>query len=86
MSSAWHPPPIKERPGISAAVVAKPTDEPWLQIGKPDVIRPLVRADLDRVAAMIVRAIDQDAAHASRAHLSEGDLLRAGKIGHALLG
>jgi hypothetical protein len=30
------------------------------------------------VTALVVRAIDQDAAHAGVAHLSEGDLLRAG--------
>jgi hypothetical protein len=42
------------------------------------VIGPRVGADRDRVAAMEIRAIDQDAAHASFAHFSEGDLLRAG--------
>jgi len=35
------------------------------------VIGPLVCADRNRMAAPIVRAIDQDAAHASGAHLCE---------------
>jgi hypothetical protein len=33
---------------------------------------------------MIIGAVDQDAAHAGRAHFCEGDLL-AGEGGHALL-
>jgi hypothetical protein len=49
------------------------------------VIGPLVRADRDRVAAGIVRAIDQQTANAGRAHFAEGDFLRAGQGGHALL-
>ena len=34
---------------------------------------------------MIIRTIDEDAAHAGRAHLSEGDFLWAGEGWHALL-
>jgi hypothetical protein len=45
----------------------------------------MVSADRDRVAALGIRAIDQDAAHAGVAHLSEGDLLRAGEDRHAPL-
>jgi hypothetical protein len=37
----------------------------------------LVRADRNRAAAVIVRAIDQDGAHAGLAHLGERDLSRA---------
>jgi hypothetical protein len=48
-----------------------------LQIRQPDVNRPSVAADRDPVAAAIVRAIDQETAHAGGAHLSNGDLLRA---------
>jgi hypothetical protein len=40
------------------------------------VIGPLVGADRDRVAATIVGAVDEDAAHAGGAHFSDGDLLR----------
>ena len=57
--------------------------EPRLKIGEPNVIRPSVCADRDRVAALMVRAVDEDAANASVAHLSEGDLLRAGNGGHS---
>jgi hypothetical protein len=35
------------------------------------------------VAALIVRAIDQDPAHASGAHFCKGDLRRAGEGGHS---
>jgi hypothetical protein len=55
--------------------------EPRLEIREPNVIRPWICADRDRVAAMKVLAIDQDAAHAGVAHLSEGDLLRAARHG-----
>jgi hypothetical protein len=37
------------------------------------------------MAALVVRAIDQEPANASIAHLSEGDLLLAGEGGHAPL-
>jgi hypothetical protein len=29
-----------------------------LEVGKPDIIRPLIGADLDVVAAMVIRAIN----------------------------
>jgi hypothetical protein len=48
----------------------------------PDVIRPMVPADCDPVAAFVIRAIDQETANPSGAHLGEGDLL-AGRFGHA---
>jgi hypothetical protein len=35
------------------------------------------------VAAFIIRAIDQETANASGAHLGEGNLLRAGQGGHS---
>jgi hypothetical protein len=69
--------PMKVRPDVSASLAAAFADEAGLNIGEPDVVRPLVRADRDRVAAVIVRAIDQDAAHAGLAHLGERDLSRA---------
>jgi hypothetical protein len=47
-----------------------------------EFVTPSVRANRKRVAAMVVGAIDQDAAHAHVAHLGEGDLLRAGDSGH----
>jgi hypothetical protein len=78
-----RPFPMKVRPHVGASLAAGLTYEPRLQIGKPDVIRPLIRADRDRMAATIVRTIDQETAHAGGAHLSEGDLLRADDGGHA---
>jgi hypothetical protein len=75
------------RPKIRADVGAFPATslagEPRLYIGKPDGIRPSVAADCRRMAAPIIRSIDQETANAGGAHLSEGDLL-AGD-GHALL-
>ena len=49
---------------------------------QPHAVPPSVAADRERVAAMIVRAIDQDATHAHVAHLGEGDFLRAALSGH----
>jgi hypothetical protein len=66
--------PIKVRPDISPSLAAGTADEPRFQIGKPDVVRPPIRADRNRVAALVVRAIDQDAAHARVAHFGKGDL------------
>jgi hypothetical protein len=37
------------------------------------------------MTALVIRAIDQETAHASFAHLSESDFLRAGEGGHAPL-
>jgi hypothetical protein len=75
---------MKVRPDVGASLAAAYANKPRFQIGKPDVIGPLVCADRDRVAALVIRAIDKDAAHAALAHLSEGDFLRAGESGHAL--
>jgi len=73
--------PVEVRPDVSASPSAGFAHEPWFEIGEPDVIRPLVRADRDRVAAMMVRAIDQHAANASGRHFSEGDF-PTGRGGH----
>jgi hypothetical protein len=58
--------------------------EARLDIGQPDVIRPAVAADCRRMAAPVVRAIDQETANAGGTHLGEGDLL-AGSFGHAAI-
>jgi len=71
---------MEVRPHVSASLAAGFAYEPRLEIGKPDVIWPLLCADRDRVAAMIVRAIDQHAAYATVAHLGNGDLF--GAVGH----
>ena len=46
------------------------------------LIRPSVAADRGPMAAVIVGAVDQQAANASGANLGEGDLLLAGEGGH----
>ena len=60
-----------------AALAAHLADEARLEIGQAGVVGPLIRGALDGVAAPLIGAIDQDAADAHRAHLAEGDLLRA---------
>jgi len=39
--------------------------------------RPAITADRDRVAAAVIRAIDQEPTHTAVAHLAEADLGRA---------
>jgi hypothetical protein len=52
------------RPDIRAAFPAGTADEPDFQIGQPGIIGPLVSADRRRVAALVIRAINQETAHA----------------------
>ena len=54
---------MKVRPDVGASLAAGLAHEAWLKIGKP-MIRPFIRVDRDRVAAMEIRAINQDTAHA----------------------
>ena len=56
---------MKIGPNVGALLAAGFTDELRFEIGEPDVIRPWISADRDRVAAFVIRAIDQDPAHAS---------------------
>jgi hypothetical protein len=69
---------MKVRPNVGALLAAGPAHEARFQIGEPDLIGPWVCADRGRVAAVMVRAIDQETAHAGGAHLAERDLLRPG--------
>jgi hypothetical protein len=71
-------------PHIGTAPAASLADETRLEIGQSDVIGPSIAADRCVVAAAIIGTVDQEAANASGAHFSEGDLL-AGQGGHALL-
>jgi hypothetical protein len=67
---------IEVRP--STALAASLADKPRLNIGEPDFIRPMVCRHRNRVAAAVVRAVNQDAGRAAaKAHLSEDDLLLA---------
>jgi hypothetical protein len=69
------------RAEIRAPLAAGLAGEARLDVGQPDVIRPSVAADRRPMAAPEIRAIDQQAANASGAHLGEGDLLAG--VGHA---
>jgi hypothetical protein len=70
---------IPIRPDVGAPMPAGLTGEPWLDIRKP---RPSVGAYGHRMAATIVRTINEDTAHATGAQFTKGDLLLAGGLGH----
>jgi hypothetical protein len=76
--------PVEVRTDISASLAAGLAGEPGLDVREPDVIGPTVPADRNPVAAMVVRAIDQETANARGTHFSEGDLL-AGESGHVAI-
>ena len=65
------------RPDISASLATSFAYKLCFQIGKPDVIGPRICADRNRVAALVIRTIDQETAHAHVAHVGQGDLLRS---------
>jgi hypothetical protein len=69
--------PTKVGPHIGAALAACLADETIFDVGEPDIVRSLVADDRDRVAALVIRAINQDAANAGFAHFTEGDFLGA---------
>jgi hypothetical protein len=75
---------IKARSYIRATVTAGMAHEQRLDIGQPDVIRLLVPADRDTMAALVIRAIDQDTARTTGAHFAEHDLGLAG-FGHGTM-
>jgi hypothetical protein len=70
-------------PDPRATPTASLAGKPRLQIRQAHVIRPSVAADRSPMRAMIVAAIDQQAANAGGAHFGEGDLLRSFAVGHA---
>jgi hypothetical protein len=67
--------PIKIRPNLCPSLATGGADEARLNIGKPDIIGPAVCTQGDGMAAAVVGAVDQDAAHADLAHVAEGDFL-----------
>jgi hypothetical protein len=76
--------PIEIRPDIGALLAAGLARKPRFEIGEPDIIRPSVAVDCRPMAAAKIRAINQETANASGAHLGEGDLL-VGSFGHAAI-
>jgi hypothetical protein len=58
------PLPMKIRTDISASLATGLAREARLDVAQPNVIRPSVRADRGPMAALIIGAIDQQAAHA----------------------
>ena len=64
------------RPHVCLSLAACRAHEPRLKVGKPDIVRPLIGADRDVVAELVIRTIDQHAANAGVAHFAEGDGLR----------
>jgi hypothetical protein len=73
----------KVRPHFCAAFAASGADEIRFDVRQPDMIGPLVGADLDVMTASMIAAIDQDGSNAAFAQFSERDLLRVGR--HALI-
>jgi hypothetical protein len=67
--------PMKVRPNVGAAPTAGLADETWLEIGEPDVIRPLIRADRGRMAA----PGNFDSRQADRARRRSADLEEVGE-------
>jgi hypothetical protein len=64
--------PVEVRPDVGASLSAGFANELWFEIGRPDMIGPWICADRDRVATLIVCAVNQDARHGGGAHLSNG--------------
>jgi hypothetical protein len=64
-------------PHVSAMPAASLARKSRLKIRQANVIRPSVAANRSPVTAMIITAIDQQAANARGAHVGEADLLRA---------
>ena len=67
---------MKIRPHVRAALAARLANEPIFDVGEPDIVGPLIGAGRDVMRAVIVAAIDQDAANTGFAHLAKRDLLR----------
>jgi hypothetical protein len=58
--------PIEIRPDVGASLAAGLAHEARLKIGEPNVIRPSVRTDRDRVAAVVILTVDKQTVHARR--------------------
>ena len=76
--------PMEVRAHVGTPLAANLAGKSRLDIRQPHVIWPSVAADRGPMAALVIRAINQQPANAGGAHLRESDLL-AGKGGHALI-
>src|SRR3954447_2430446 len=63
--------PMKVRPQIGGLRAATLAHEQRLKIGQSDIIWPSITADPSPMAAMVVTAIDKQAADAHLAHFTE---------------
>ena len=77
--------PAEIRTDIGTAPAAGLAGKSRLNVGQAHVIRPLFGAVRRPMAALVIRAIDQDPAQASGAQFCEGYLFGAGELGHAPL-
>lgn len=50
--------PIKVRPDVGAAPAARPANEPRLEVGQPQIVRPAIGVQGHAVAASVVSAVD----------------------------
>jgi len=63
----------KQRSNIGAAVPTSLTGELRLEVGQPDIIRPLAGIDHYRMRALVVAAVDEKPGRARRPHFPESD-------------
>jgi hypothetical protein len=70
---------MKIRADITAVLPTSLAGKARLYVGQPNIVRPLFAADRFPMAALVIRAIDQESANARGAHFSEGDLLVWGR-------
>ena len=66
-------------PYIGPSLAASLADETELDIGKPDVVSPLIGRHCDRVAALVVSALDQDSDDAGGSHLAQPNVIFTGR-------
>jgi len=66
---------------VRAFLAACPAGKPRLDVRQPNIVFPWVAADRHRIAASVIRAIDDEIANAGCAHFGECDL-RTGSLGH----
>ena len=61
---------------LAASIATGVADQARLDIGQPQLVGPAIGVHHAVMVAMVVAAIDEDAAHAGSAHFAEGDFLR----------